>query len=292
MSAIINPTEPFEFNNLLNGRFDIKGFENQENRLNGTSRRDSITGGNLADVLSGLESADTVSGGGGNDTLFGCDGNDSLDGGIGNDFIKGDTGNDFLKGDTGNDFLDGGSGNDSLQGNSGNDILLGGTTGSDTLEGGEGNDTLHGNLNAESINVLDDNSTVAKVPNTNINQVQTGLNEVLVAIKALLTAANDGGDSLSGGAGDDVLSVTDGNNTLSGGTGADTFQFLFSQGVPDNLNEITDFQPEEDSIVIQGTADNNEPSYDPETGRVSLDGQEIIQLEEGLNIDSNDIEFI
>ena len=51
MSAIVNPTEPFsESPNFTNG-FNIRGFENQENRLNGTDQRDSITGGNLADVL-------------------------------------------------------------------------------------------------------------------------------------------------------------------------------------------------------------------------------------------------
>lgn len=283
MSAIINPTEPFDFNDLLNGRFDIQGFENQANRLNGTAEMDSITGGNLADLLSGLAGADTISGGTGNDTLFGCDGDDVLDGGAGNDSLEGNTGQDLLNGGIGNDFLEGGEGND---------ILLGGATGSDILEGGEGNDTLHGSLNTENINVLDENSAAAQIPNTNISQVQTGLNEVLAAIKSLLNAANNGGDRLSGGAGDDVLSVTDGDNTLSGGTGADTFQFLFSQEVPDSLNEIRDFRPGEDSIVIQGVAENNQASYNAQTGRVSLNGQEIIQLDVNLDIDADDIEFI
>jgi|GEM_PF-6184020 len=283
MSAIINPTEPFEFNGLLNGRFDIQGFENQANRLNGTTERDSITGGNLADLLSGLAGTDTINGGAGNDTLFGCDGDDVLDGGAGNDSLEGNSGQDILNGGIGNDLLEGGEGND---------VLLGGALGSDILEGGEGNDTLHGSLNAESINVLDENSAAAQIPNTNINQVQTGLNEVLAAIKSLLTAANNGGDILSGGAGEDVLSVTDGDNTLSGGTGADTFQFLFSQEVPGSLNEIRDFRPGEDSIVIQGVEENNDASYNTQTGRVSLNGQEIIQLDVNLNINADDIEFI
>ena len=263
MSAIVNPTDPFSQSSNSNGGFDIEGFGDEVNRLNGSEQSDSITGGNLADILSGLAGQDTIDGRGGNDTLLGCDDEDTLDGATDDDL---------------------------LEGNEGDDLLLGGATGSDTLEGGQGNDTLHGSLLAENINLLGDDA-IAQIPNTNINQVQAGLNEVLATIRSLLVA-NNGDDSLSGGAGEDLLSVNDGNNNLSGGTGADTFQFLFSQGIPDNLNRIADFQPDEDSIVIQGVTDNNEASYDPNTGRISLNGQEIIQLDIGLNIDVNDIEFI
>ncbi|ELS02218.1 putative calcium-binding protein [Xenococcus sp. PCC 7305] len=264
MSAIVNPTNPFSELPNANGGLDIQGFVNRENRLNGTAQRDSITGANLADVLGGLSGGDTIEGRGGNDTLLGCNDDDTLDGGADDDV---------------------------LQGNEGDDLLLGGTSGSDVLEGGAGNDTLHGSLNVENVNLVGENITVAKIPSTNLNQVQTGLNGVLAAIKSMLTA-NDGNDSLSGGSGDDLLIVADGNNTLDGGAGADTFQFLFAEEVPNNLNDISDFQPGEDSIVIQGVADNNEASYDPNTGRISLNGQEIIQLDVGLDIDADDIEFI
>ena len=273
MSVIIDPTEPFSQAFNSNGGFDLEGFGSEANRLNGTEQRDSITGGNLADILSGLGGQDTIEGLGGNDHLLGC----------------GEA--DTLRGSLGNDTLDGGTDDDLLEGNEGDDLLLGGATGSDTLEGGAGNDTLHGSLSAENINLLGDSATVAQIPNTNINQVQTGLNEVLAAIKALLVA-NDEADSLSGGAGDDLLIVTDGGNNLSGGTGADTFQFLFSQGIPDSLNRISDFQAGEDSLIIQGVTDNNQASYDPNTGRISLNGEEIIQLDIGLSIDVDDIEFI
>ena len=273
MSAIINPTIPLSSSSLPNGGLRILGFADQRNRLNGSEQGDSITGGSLADVLSGLEGSDTLEGGNGNDNLFGCGENDILRGGLGND------------------TLDGGTDDDLLQGNEGNDLLLGGASGSDALEGGAGDDTLHGSLNLENINLLGDNAAVTRIANTNINQVQSGLNEILAAIKSVL-AVNNGNDRLSGGPGNDLLIVADGNNTLSGGGGADTFQFDFSQEIPDSLNQISDFQPGRDSIVIQGVGDNNNASYAPNTGRISLNGQEIIQLDVGLNIDADDIEFI
>ena len=101
-----------------------------------------------------------------------------------------------------------------------------------------------------------------------------------------------GNDILKGGRGDDRLIVRDGANVLTGGAGKDTFHFKFTKDIPEQINEITDFQVGTDRIIIQSAEDNPNPVYDDTTGTLSLNGQDIIQLDEGLNIDVNDIEFI
>ena len=64
-----------------------------------------------------------------------ADGNNTLDGGDGNDLLFGGRGNDTLTGDAGNDFLQGGTGNDTLSGGDGNDTIVGDNADIDTLDG-------------------------------------------------------------------------------------------------------------------------------------------------------------
>ena len=94
MSATINPTTPFSAEPLPSGMFDIIGFENSSNRLNGSDQSDSITGGNLSDILCGLA---------GNDTIKGLAGTDSLDGGSGQDWLIAEGGGNTLTGGSGTD---------------------------------------------------------------------------------------------------------------------------------------------------------------------------------------------
>ena len=219
MSAIItNPTDPLSVSPLPNGGLDIRGFEDRENRLEGSNESDSISGGNLADILSGLAGKDTIEGFGGDDTIFG--GNDD-------------------------DILLGGDGNDSLEGNAGNDLLNGGT-GSDILRGGSGSDTL---------------------------------------------ISGNTFDTLDGGAGRDRLIAAGGGNILSGGTQIDRFELDITQQSAQTLDEITDYERGE-KIIVKGNGPSGEFTYDPETGRLSLNGQEIAQLSPGLDIDLGDVEFL
>ena len=105
-----------------------------------------------------------------------------------------------------------------------------------------------------------------------------------------------GQDLIIGGDGDDVLIVSANQNvfreatTLTGGAGEDTFQFNLNRS-PDTVeqqtiavNEITDFTPGEDKIVIQGLEPDATAIYNSETGILSVNDIDIAQLSAGLNI--------
>lgn len=96
----------------------------------------------------GSSRAETLSGGNGDDRLYGWNGNDRLNAGSGDDLAFGSDGTDWLYGGDGRDWLLGGDDADHLLGESGNDRLYGGN-GSDQLSGGVGNDTLIGEDGAD-----------------------------------------------------------------------------------------------------------------------------------------------
>ena len=198
MSSIVNPTVPESVEQLPNSGFDIRGVENQENRLEGTINADIITGGNLDDILSGISGDDTIASGDGDDEIFGGDGNDRITAGTGENTITGGDGNDTLIVSTdSNVFLDG-----------------------STLTGGEGEDTFELNFNEE--------------------------------------------------------------NSSSGNT---------SRTNSGTLDRITDFTPGEDKIVIRGLQSEVTPTYNNDTGILSLGDLDIAQLSAGLNIREEDIEL-
>lgn len=203
MSTIVNPTNPSIRTPLPDGGFEIKGIENQENRLSGSEAGDRIIGGNLDDVLSGLGGADSIDGRGGDD---------AISGGLGNDRLAGREGNDTLSDTSGENIFD-------------------------------------------------------------------------------------------GGAGDDRLIVTSGGSTLTGGAGKDIFQFNFTsetegENPPDledlgiAISQITDFEPGEDRIALQGLGGTEAPIYNRDTGIFSLDDLEIVQLAADLNISEDDLEIV
>ena len=61
----------------------------------------------------------------------------------------------------------------------------------------------------------------------------------------------EGDDELFGNDGDDTLSGGEGNDTLRGGEGSDTFIQNFNDV---GNNTITDFNPEEDTVDLQGVS--------------------------------------
>ena len=187
--------------------------------------------------------------------LIGSENADWISGGNLADTFDGGNGNDTIVGFEGNDNIHGEAGNDRIQGNEGDDILKGGI-GNDSIRGGDGNDLLQGGEGNDTLR------------------------------------GDSGNDTLEGGEGDDRLIVVDGNNVLTGGAGSDTFHLKFTEDIPTQINQITDFQVEEDQIIIQSAEDNPNAEYDNETGVLSLNGQDIIQLDEDLNIDVSEIEFI
>ncbi|CAK6689184.1 hypothetical protein IFHNHDMJ_00557 [Synechococcus sp. CBW1107] len=105
---------------------------------------DNLIHGHGALIVNGNElyaHGDRIDGGAGNDTIYGWAGNDWLIGGSGDDVLNGGRYHDRLDGGAGNDLLIGETGSDTLDGGDGNDRLLSGV-GSDTLIGGTGDDWL------------------------------------------------------------------------------------------------------------------------------------------------------
>ncbi|KCZ91305.1 calcium-binding protein [Hyphomonas jannaschiana] len=170
-------------------------------------------------TLTGGTEDDTLNGFGGNDTLDGATGNDRLHGGDGEDALTGGAGRDRLWGDAGNDTLNGGLGPDALLGGDGNDTLYGGTS-FDKLLGGSGDDMLNGEDGDDILSGDDGDDTLY---------------------------GGDGNDTLNGGAGNDALWGGEGTDTMTGGAGFDVFYI----GNGEN-QVITDFNPTEDRIVLDG----------------------------------------
>jgi Ca2+-binding RTX toxin-like protein len=109
-----------------------------------------VNGGSNDDVISGDWRWNTLDGNGGDDTIYGYGGNDTMLGGSGDDYLNGGDDNDILNGGDNNDELLGGDGNDELFGGDGNDELSG-NVGDDRLDGGGGNDIVHANVGVDKV---------------------------------------------------------------------------------------------------------------------------------------------
>lgn len=156
------------------------------------------------------------------------------------------------------------------------DDILSGLGGADTIDGGDGNDGICGDVGDDQLFGRDGDDTLN---------------------------GGTGQDIIDGGAGDDRLIIEDGGSTLTGGTGNDIFQFNFASESDTEesptidelgivISEITDFQPGEDQITIQGLGGTAAPVYNSDTGIFSLDGVEIAQLAADLDISEEDIQIV
>lgn len=259
-------------------------------QITGTNGIDFLTGTLFNNEIRGLNGSDRISSFSGNDKIYGGSDNDSIDAGTGKDTIYGDDGNDIIVYRDGGDKIYGGPGSDQildiirsnpfspireidnneLYGGDGNDIISGTgflsggggidvLTGSGIVNGDEGNDRLEGSQGVKDGAVYNGGDG----------------NDIF--------ATSDGKDILNGGNGNDVLdgyspffSRGGGRRNdidqLTGGAGQD--RFILGQKVTsplqdravyylDNLNgsdsdstfaTITDFNPQEDKIVLQGLA--------------------------------------
>ena len=126
-------------------------------------------------------------------------------------------GNDLLSFGLKNDTFDGGAGDDVIRGQMGHDYLKGGE-GDDQLFGMRNNDTLEGGAGDDLLDCGRHN------------------------------------DRLDGGTGDDTLIGGADNDFLTGGEGSDTFVQNFAVSGNDI---ITDFNPSEDTIELQGFTNIN-----------------------------------
>lgn len=128
-----------------------------DDRLTDAYGNNIMKGGAGADIITAGAGNDNLDGGAGNDSLTGGAGNDRLSGGDDTDTLLGGTGNDQLSGGNGNDTLDGGGGNDALYGGDGDDTLIytlsDNTAATETIDGGAGSDKLRVNLTAAQYSV-------------------------------------------------------------------------------------------------------------------------------------------
>ncbi len=247
-----------------------------DDRLFGGAGADTLWGEVGNDYLESGYDADWLYGGDGADTQNGHIGDDALFGGTGDDSLIGSNGLDWLSGDGGNDRLFGGHDGDVVSGGDGDDALYGGSE-DDTLEGGNGNDLMIGDGgvdvmrggNGDDIYIMDRaadqvvelggegydivRSTVIALSGGDLAQVEVlqlqgaqnldlwGGGQVVKLIgntgRNTLTSGGMDGESLYGGAGDDVLLALTAFNRveLYGGIGNDRY-FLYDP-VLDHVHE-------------------------------------------------------
>lgn len=165
--------------------------------------------------LRGTNGDDDILGTNAADTILLRRGNDNVQASDGNDYVRGDDGEDTIDGGDGDDQLFGNDGDDQILGGNGNDILNGGD-GEDGLDGGAGDDTLLGGSNSS---IRTTREVIIKDEDGNI-----------VFSGTVPTTEFTGGDTLVGGAGNDLIlanagdDIADGgadNDTIVGGTGKD-----------------------------------------------------------------------
>ena len=100
-----------------------------------------------------------------------------------------------------------------------------------------------------------------------------------------------GDDTILGGAGDDVIKGGIGSDLLKGGEGNDIFEFAARDFEGGEMDEIVDFEAGELADVIKifgaGIGADTAVAYNPDTGMVSVDGQDIVDIGEGLDVEAN-----
>jgi len=141
-------------------------------------------------------------------------------GGDGNDTITGNSANNILWGGRGNDILNGGAGNDIMYGGAGDDIYYVDSLDDVVIENpGEGYDIIYSTLanyvlsaNVELLQILGNGSTITGTAGDDVISGSNGDDNI---------SGVGGNDSLFGNNGNDILNGGDGNDRLFGGAGND-----------------------------------------------------------------------
>lgn len=180
--------------------------------------------------------------------------------------------------DTSGDVIDGGAGDDTLDGNDGNDDVYGGT-GDDTfnVSAGEGIDTITGGEDSDGLDVDTLGFTDATGPD-GVDVTMSGDEAGSYAFPTdggsgtfseieefTLTDQDDdfdgvaatGGNTVDGGAGDDVLVGSSGSDSFTGGTGDDTLNANAGDDALDGGTGNDVIFGDEGEDVITGGADND-----------------------------------
>jgi hypothetical protein len=184
-------------------------------RVTGTAGDDAVTGVCISSAAGNRNSPLFFTGGDGADEVDDptCTGS-VIDMGAGNDRALG---SGQIEGGPGNDVLRGGAGNDTLNGGPGNDLLIGGP-GADAMHGGSGVDTAS----------FEDKTASQPVTVTLNNQPDDGQSGGDNADTENVIGG-DGGDTITGDGGSNILQGGDGGDVIDGGGGLD-----FIDGGPGN----------------------------------------------------------
>ncbi len=248
---------------------------------------DNFVGTSGPDVLEGTPDADTLDGKGGADTMMGLGGDDLyivnqaddevIEGaGEGNDTIgsavtytlpiyvenlilkgiepidgKGNSLDNRLTGNSANNTLNGSTGNDTLIGKTGNDTYIVDSAGDIVAEKpDQGIDTVK-SLVTHTLRHDVENLTLSG--SAAIDGRGNVLGNVINGNAADNELSGEGGDDiLKGKDGNDTLVGGDGNDTLVGGLGQDTYLFDAPLDESTNVDRITDLNPADDVIRLEG----------------------------------------
>jgi len=267
MSIILDATAPlFSVENSAGG-LDIFSFQEQENRLNGTSGDDRIWGGDL------------------NDTLFGLAGDDYIDGGKGDDVIAGGPGEDTLTGGLGADAFEFFADDFSLEGAYPEIDRI------SDFDPHEDMIRLNG-INSDSHVVYNPETGLLSVDGVDIAQLPSGL-EISADNFEFRLCGTDADDLVEGGSGNDVIISGIGRDTLVGGAGNDDFLFNINDTLlADDIDIIEDFNVNDDTIRFEGISTDANINYNSDTGILSVDENDIAQLDPNLDISDDNFEIL
>ncbi len=190
----------------------------------GWAAGDTLTGFNS---LIGTKEVDRLTGNAEDNTLRGGAGDDTLEGGDGNDTLEGGAGDDTLEGGEGDDTLDGGEGANDLADTASYAGSNAGVTIALQDDGADTTDSTGGHAVGDTLRNIEN-----LIGSDSAGDTLTGNN----LANTLRGGAGDFIDTLSGGAGNDILEGGAGNDILDGGADADTY--LFNAG--DGTDTITD----------------------------------------------------
>ena len=163
----------------------------------------------------------------------------------------GNSGNNVIIGNSGNNVLTGGGGNDNIQGGDGNDTFAASAPvapatndGNDTYNGGSGTDTLDLSavFGATIVNLDAGTATGAVIGN-----------DTLISIENVI--GNNGADTITGSAVDNVFTGRGGGDSISGGAGNDRFVATAADG-GDTYNGGADFDTLDMSAITQAVTVN------------------------------------
>ena len=143
---------------------------------------------------------------------------------------------------------------------------------------GDGDDSIIGGLKSDQIETGDGNDFISGLDGDDALLSEGGDDTII---------GGNGDDLLDGGDGDDLLKGGMGADIMTGGAGNDIFEFSAENLIPGEIDRITDFAEDnefEDIIKLQGVSSDADVQYDRQTGLISVNGENIIQLDPGLNI--------